>query len=139
MQIDSAFLVALGSVITAVVALFPALSALNQARANARKIDTETRLAARKDELELLRSEVTRLSGRVEELSKDNVRLQSQNLQMNRKVLALEMENAWLRRELRSHGIEIPPLPDEIRHLHGEHGSALADSSVGFAEPSNSA
>ncbi len=129
MNIDAAWLIALGGVITAMVALFPALSALHQSRATARKMDVETRLTAHKDEVESLRAEVARLSCRVDDLSTANAKLQVENFELQRKVLALEMENTWLRRELRSHGIEIPPLPDEIRGLqHGaEELSGLPD------------
>ena len=129
MDIDAAFLIALGGVITAMVAMFPALSALNQSRATARRMDVETRLTAHKDEVELLRAEVARLSCRVDDLSTANAKLQVENLSLQRKVLVLEMENTWLRRELRSHGIEIPPLPNEIRGLQQGAGelSGLPD------------
>jgi|SRR5581483_728661 chromosome segregation ATPase len=117
MVIDAAILIALGGVITAAIAIFPAFSAYLQSRANAKKIETETRFAARKDEITSLREEVARLAGRVDELSKANVQLQGENNRLHAQVIALRAENAWLRTQLRQSGIEIPPLPPEIREL----------------------
>lgn len=125
MVIDAAILIALGGVITATLALFPALGAYFQSHANARKIEVETNTSARKDELTSLREEIARLGGRVDELSKANAQLQNENLRLQAQVLALRTENAWLRTQLRSSGIEIPPLPIEIRELTTD----LADSS----------
>ena len=117
MTIDPALIIALGGVITAAIAVFPAFSAYLQSRANAKKIESETHTAARKDEITSLREEVARLAGRVDELSKSNVQLQGENNRLHAQVIALRTENAWLRTQLRQSGIEIPPLPPEIREL----------------------
>ncbi len=117
MTIDPALIIALGGVITAALAIFPALGAYFQSHANARKIEVETKTSARKDEITSLREEIARLSGRVDELSKANAQLQNENLRLQSQVIALRTENAWLRTQLRQSGIEIPPLPPEIREL----------------------
>lgn len=121
MLIDAAFLLALGGLVTAVIALIPALGAYRQSKTKARQ-----------DEVELLRGEVKRLSERVGELSASNARLQSESFERDRKILALELENTWLRGQLRTHGIEIPPLPAEIRRLQNPPD---AESSVGNGDP----
>lgn len=127
MVIDAAILIAVGGVITATLALFPALGAYFQSHANARKIEVETKTSARKDEITSLREEIARLGGRVDELSKANAQLQNENLRLQSQVIALRTENAWLRTQLRQSGIEIPPLPPEIRDLN-----------TGLANPSDS-
>ena len=117
MVIDAAILIALGGVITAVIAFFPAFSGYIQSRATAKKIESEAHTIARKDEITSLREEVARLSGRVDELSTANARLQNENLRLQAQVIALRTEHAWLRTQLRQSGIEIPPLPPDIREL----------------------
>lgn len=118
MNIDAAILIALGGVITAAIAIFPALSAYQQTQANTKKIESEAQRVAHRDEVNLLREEVSRLGGRVDELSRANARLQDENSILHRQIIALQSENAWLRNQLRIAGLEIPTVPDEIRNLY---------------------
>jgi len=92
------------AVITAILTIPPAISAYRTAK-----------LAAKRDEVQLLRDEVMRLQGRVEQLSRANERLEHENTLLHIKIVYLESENQWLRDQLRMNGIAIPRLPDALR------------------------
>lgn len=61
---------------------------------------------ARKDEVELLRSEVARLHAKAEEQDK---RIE----EYEREVLFLRRENTWLKTVLKQRGIDVPPMPED--------------------------
>ena len=49
------------------------------------------------------------------ELGRENQKLSKENVQLTGRVELLEVEVDWLERELRHHGIEIPPRSERIR------------------------
>lgn len=67
--------------------------------------------SARKDEMQLLRDEVERLSKRLESSDKHIQDLEAENRALHRQVAQLGAENIALRAVLQAHGIEVPVLP----------------------------
>ena len=67
------------------------------------------RLAARKDEVDLLRGEVSRLQSRVSALEEKNVKLNSDNDMLRQENSLLREEIYMLRALLKRNNIELPP------------------------------
>lgn len=67
------------------------------------------RLAARKDEMELLRGEVTRLQDRVTALEDKNIKLNDENDGLREENRLLKEEVLMLRELLRRNSIPLPP------------------------------
>lgn len=68
-----------------------------------------SRLAARKDEVELLRGEVTRLQDRVSALEDKNIKLNDENDGLREENRLLKEEVLMLRELLRRNSIPLPP------------------------------
>ncbi len=113
--------------ITALAAIISALVTLIGGIGAALVLHSQTKRAVKKDEVDLLRSEVGRLSGRVDELMTENTYL-------IKRVERLSYENILLRAVLAQHGIPVPALDPTrpVPAVEAGNGSApaLGDANV---------
>ncbi len=111
MDLTPELLIAVNVLFTGIVV---ALVQLYNSRRTAIKEDNDSKRLARKDEVESLRAEVTRLSQQVEDMSKRNSELRTDNDSLHEDIIYIKQENAWLRQVLMIHQIEVPPMPAQF-------------------------
>lgn len=124
---DDKPLIALAALVTAMVAVIPAFSALIQSRANARRLDAETEATARKSELTDLRDEINRLSARVADQEKEISALRAERTQMSDEIIRLRDRLAVQERDIGRLTAERDSLKERVKELERKVGDVAPE------------